>query len=107
MHSLVALKIIFASKFESYMNNLFKILEDRNIELPSNIVHLLESCKGYTVFNSTDDLMDAATTSKEDVEFDVSYSNFSGWPVVARAAFQPMPFTSMVFFLLASSSMGT
>ncbi len=37
----------------------------------------------------------------------LSYSNFSGWPVVARAAFQPMPFTSIVFFLLARSSMGT
>lgn len=55
------------------MNNLFKILEERSVELPANIVDLLEGCKGYTVFNSTDDLMDAATTSKEDVEFDVSY----------------------------------
>ncbi len=55
------------------MNNLFKALEERSIALPSNIVDLLEGCKGFTVFNSTDDLMEAATLHKEDVEFDVSY----------------------------------
>jgi len=55
------------------MDSLFKTLKERNIDLPSNIVDLLDGCKSYTVFNSTDDLMDAATISKENVEFNVSY----------------------------------
>ena len=55
------------------MDSLFKILEEKNIELPGNIIELLEGCKGFTVFNSTNDLMDAATNGKDNVEFNVEY----------------------------------
>lgn len=56
------------------MESLLKILEERNIELPSNVVDLLGGCKGFTIFNSTNDLMDAATMGKENSEFNVSYN---------------------------------
>ncbi len=55
------------------MNDLFAILEEKRIELSPEISDLLKSCKGYTVFNTTDELVDAATNGKENVRFEVSY----------------------------------
>jgi hypothetical protein len=55
------------------MENLMKILKDKNIELPENVRDLLESCKSVTVFNTTNDLADASTGGVENDEFEVKY----------------------------------
>jgi hypothetical protein len=55
------------------MSELFKILEEKKIALPDNISSLLNDCKKYTVFNTTDDLAIAATRGKENMEFEVKY----------------------------------
>lgn len=55
------------------MENLLKVLEGKNISLPDNITNLLNGCKSYTVFNTTDELADAATNGKENAEFEVEY----------------------------------
>ena len=54
-------------------HNLFEILEANKISLPENIASLLEGCKSYTVFDTTEELATAATNGKENVSFDVKY----------------------------------
>ncbi|MFW6226687.1 MAG: DUF4914 family protein, partial [Bacteroidota bacterium] len=53
------------------MKNLFDVLEKKNIELPANVKELLQQCKGYTVFNTHDELVKASTNGQE--EFEVKY----------------------------------
>ncbi len=50
-----------------------EILEEKNISLPENIASLLRECKSFSVFNTTDELADAATNGKNNVEFEVKY----------------------------------
>lgn len=49
-------------------------LKSKNIKLPDNIRDLLESCRSYTVFNTTDELAAASTGGLENDEFDVKYT---------------------------------
>ncbi len=69
------------------MNNLFIILKEKNITLPDNITQLLKSCKSFSVFNSTDELADAATNGRANVEFKVTY-NVPGKGEVVEAILQ-------------------
>ncbi len=55
------------------MNNFFKILEEKNIQLPENISDILKNCKSLAVFNTTDELADASTNGRENDEFHVKY----------------------------------
>lgn len=55
------------------MTDLFKVLEEKGMVLPDNVSGLLKSCKGYTIFNTTDELAVAATGGKDKFEFAVSY----------------------------------
>lgn len=56
------------------MNTFFKLLEDKNIELPEHIRELLEGCKGFRVFPSTPELADASTGGREQSGYEVKYT---------------------------------
>ncbi len=55
------------------MNKLFGVLEEKNIQLPENIISVLQECKSLSVFDSTLELADAATNGKDNSEFHVNY----------------------------------
>ncbi|MFO7934084.1 MAG: DUF4914 family protein [Bacteroidales bacterium] len=55
------------------MHALFKILEDKHIELPENVRKLLEGCKAFNCYNTTADLADASTLGRENREYAVKY----------------------------------
>ena len=55
------------------MSNLLTVLKEKNIILPNNIEEVLTGCKSYTVFNTTDELADAATNGKDNAEYEVKY----------------------------------
>jgi hypothetical protein len=55
------------------MNNLLNVLNEKNIILPGNITELLTGCKSFTVFNTTEELAEAATNGKENSEYEVGY----------------------------------
>lgn len=54
------------------MSDLLKDLEKKNIVLPDNIKAVLNDCKSYTVFNTTNELAVAATQGK--ASFEVKYN---------------------------------
>ncbi len=49
----------------------FEVLSERSITIPENIKILLDKCKSFTVFNTTEELAIAATDGK--AEYDVKY----------------------------------
>lgn len=53
------------------MSDLIKQLKDKKVELPANIVSLLENCKSVKYFNTTDELVEAATNGQK--EYEVKY----------------------------------
>ena len=55
------------------MNELIKVLEGKNVKLPENALNVLQGCKSLSVFNTTEELADAATGGRERNEFLVSY----------------------------------
>ena len=55
------------------MSNLLTVLNSKNIIVPDNISTLLNECKSYTVFNTSEELAIAATNGIENMEFEVSY----------------------------------
>jgi len=55
------------------MENLLIALKEKSITLPDNILELLKGCKSFTVFNTTEELSEAATNGKENAEFEVNY----------------------------------
>jgi hypothetical protein len=55
------------------MTEMFKVLKEKNIVLPDKVTGLLESCKSYFVFNTTNELAEASTNGKENIEFKVKY----------------------------------
>jgi len=55
------------------VENLLTVLKEKKITLPDNIFDILNGCKSYTIFNTTDELADAATNGKNNVEFEVKY----------------------------------
>ena len=54
------------------MNNLFEQLREKNIELPEDILHLLNNCKSFTVFNTIEELAVAAVGGDNPV-YEVKY----------------------------------
>ncbi|MDD5346842.1 MAG: DUF4914 family protein, partial [Proteiniphilum sp.] len=56
------------------MNNLFQVLETKNIALPVDAVEILTGCRSFQVFNNTTELADAAVGGKESQSFEVRYS---------------------------------
>ena len=55
------------------MTDLFKLLEEKKLTLPENISSLLQACKQLSVFDTTQDLANAACNGKENDEFEVKY----------------------------------
>ncbi len=55
------------------MPDLFKLLEEKHIELPGNIRELLTECKGFTAYDTTGELADVSTLGKENREYEVKY----------------------------------
>ncbi|HKK61352.1 MAG TPA: DUF4914 family protein [Bacteroidales bacterium] len=53
--------------------DLFKLLKEKSIELPEHIDDLLKSCKSFEVFDTSDELADAATNGRENDVFHVKY----------------------------------
>ena len=55
------------------MSNLLVVLNNKNIILPDIISQLLNGCKSYTVFNTSEELAVAATNGKENAQYEVQY----------------------------------
>lgn len=55
------------------MSDLFTVLHNKNIVIPDNIREVLSECKGYTLYNTTEELSEAATNGKNNDEFEVKY----------------------------------
>lgn len=55
------------------MENLVNVLKEKKINLPDNIAELLNECKNYTVYNTTEELADASTNGIENPVFEVQY----------------------------------
>ncbi|MBN2806399.1 MAG: DUF4914 family protein [Prolixibacteraceae bacterium] len=56
------------------MNTFETVLKNKRVELPENVSDILQNCKGYTFFNTTDELVDVATNGKENKYFEVKYN---------------------------------
>jgi hypothetical protein len=56
------------------MEPLVNVLKKQNIELPHQATVLLNSCKSFTVFNSVEELADAAVGGKDSNSFEVTYA---------------------------------
>ncbi|MDD4144937.1 MAG: DUF4914 family protein [Prolixibacteraceae bacterium] len=54
-------------------NNIFTILEEMKVKLPSNVKSVLQECKSLILYDTTDELADAATDGKENNKFEVNY----------------------------------
>lgn len=52
---------------------LFKRLQEKNVTLPDDLQILLNSCKGFTLFETVEDLADASVGGKDNLEFEVKY----------------------------------
>ena len=52
---------------------LFKRLQEKNVTLPDDLQILLNSCKGFTLFETVEDLADASVGGKDKLEFEVKY----------------------------------
>lgn len=55
------------------MNDFFKVIEEKKIQLPQNVIDVLKNCKKATFYESTDDLCIASTNGIENNEWDVKY----------------------------------
>ena len=52
---------------------LFKRLQEKNVTLPDEVQILLNSCKGFTLFETVENIADAAVGGKDKLEFEVKY----------------------------------
>lgn len=52
---------------------LFKRLQEKNVTLPDDVQILLNSCKGFTLFETVEDIAEAAVGGKDKLEFEVKY----------------------------------
>jgi len=66
------------------MKNFFEVLNQKGIQLPHNVLDILNSCKSFKFFNTTDELADASTNGKENSEFAVKY-DVPGHGVITEA----------------------
>ena len=55
------------------MKDFFKLIEKKKITLPDDVYILLSSCKKYTIYNSVDQLADAALGGTGNLSYEVKY----------------------------------
>lgn len=55
------------------MKDFFKVLEKKKIALPDDVYVLLNSCKGYTVYDSVEQLVEASVGGKDNINYEVKY----------------------------------
>jgi hypothetical protein len=55
------------------MSQLEGILKEKGITLPHDVIDVLDNCVGYTLFNSIEELQDAAVGGKGNDSFEVNY----------------------------------
>jgi hypothetical protein len=55
------------------MNQLEGILKEKGITLPHDVIDVLDNCVGYTLFNSIEELQDAAVGGKGNISYEVNY----------------------------------
>lgn len=55
------------------MSELADALSRKGITLPEEVKNVLENCAGYTVYNSVEELQDAAVGGKENLSYEVKY----------------------------------
>ncbi|TLX78337.1 DUF4914 family protein [Labilibacter sediminis] len=55
------------------MKDLIEVLNGKGIALPENVSNLLKEAKSVSFFNTTEELANAATNGKENLEFEVKY----------------------------------
>jgi len=55
------------------MKDFFKVLEKKKIALPDNVYVLLNSCKKYTVYDSVEQLAEAAVGGAGEISYEVKY----------------------------------
>lgn len=55
------------------MKDFFKVLEKKKITLPDDVYVLLNSCKKYTIYNSVEQLAEAAVGGANETYYDVKY----------------------------------
>lgn len=55
------------------MENLFRILENKKISLPDEIIELFRACRKYTLYDTTDELVTAAVGGAGNKTFEVKY----------------------------------
>lgn len=56
------------------INPLFKQLEEKHIVLPPDVEDLLQNCRGFHVFNSTEELASVATMGEKNNSYEVKYN---------------------------------
>lgn len=55
------------------MSDFFELISERNISLPVNVKALLENCKSFRFFGSTEELAEESTMGPENKEYEVTY----------------------------------
>jgi hypothetical protein len=55
------------------VNDFWKLIDERNIQLPGNVHGLLKGCKSFRFFGSTEELAEAATMGLQNKEYEVTY----------------------------------
>ncbi len=55
------------------MKDIFKILEAKKIEVPDHVRQVFAECESYSLFNTTQEIADVSTGSKDTNEFVVQY----------------------------------
>jgi len=55
------------------MKDFFKVLEKKKIALPDDVYVLLNSCKGYVVYDSVEQLVEAAVGGVNETSYEVKY----------------------------------
>jgi len=55
------------------MKNFFKVLEKKKIALPDDVYVLLNSCKKYTIYDSVEQLAEAAVGGANETSYEVKY----------------------------------
>ncbi|MFO8001063.1 MAG: DUF4914 family protein [Marinilabilia sp.] len=55
------------------MSDFFKTIESKGVKLPPDVEDILKNCKGFTVYETSEQLADAAVGGKNGKEFEVKY----------------------------------
>ncbi|HEY6914369.1 MAG TPA: DUF4914 family protein [Paludibacter sp.] len=66
------------------MSELIDVLKGKGITLPEEVKNVLENCAGYTVYNSVEELQDAAVGGKGNLSYEVNY-DISGKGIYTEA----------------------